>query len=102
MRRTRVAPDRTVPSLTQRGRAMQQDSAVFVGLDTSKMKISVALAEDGRHGEVRFLGIVDQTPEAVRRVVTKLDGKYGQLLFCYEAGPTGYVLQRRISALGHD
>ena len=42
---------------------MQQDSAVFVGLDTSKMKISVALAEDGRHGEVRFLGDVDHTPE---------------------------------------
>ena len=35
---------------------MQQDSAVFVGLDTSKMKISVALAEEGRQGEVRFLG----------------------------------------------
>lgn len=34
---------------------MQQDSAVFVGLDTSKMKISVALAEEGRQGEVRFL-----------------------------------------------
>src|SRR5215203_4635687 len=102
MRRTRVAPDGPVPSLTQRGRAMQQDSAAFVGLDTSKMKISVALAEEGRHGDVRFLGDVDHTPEAVRRLVTKLAGKYGRLLFCYEAGPTGYGLQRQISALGHD
>jgi len=81
---------------------MQQDSAAFVGLDTSKMTISVALAEDGRHGEVRFLGDIDHTPEAVRRLVTKLAGKYGRLLFCYEAGPTGYGLQRQISALGHD
>jgi transposase len=81
---------------------MQQDSAAFVGLDTSKMKISVALAEEGRQGEVRFLGDIDHTPEAVRRLVTKLAGKYGQLLFCYEAGPTGYGLQRQISALGHD
>ena len=81
---------------------MQQDSAVFVGLDTSKMKISVALAEEGRQGEVRFLGDIDHTPEAVRRLVTKLAGKYGRLLFCYEAGPTGYGLQRQISALGHD
>ena len=77
---------------------MQQDSAVFVGLDTSKMKISVALAEEGRQGEVRFLGDIDHTPETVRRLVTKLAGKYGRLLFCYEAGPTGYGLQRQISA----
>jgi transposase len=81
---------------------MQQDSAVFVGLDTSKMKISVALAEEGRQGEVRFLGDIDHTPEAVRRLVTKLAGKYHRLLFCYEAGPTGYGLQRQISELGHD
>src|ERR687884_1922242 len=39
---------------------------------------------------------------AVRRLVAKLAGKYGRLLFCYEAGPTGYGLQRQISALGHD
>src|SRR5215217_7278798 len=69
---------------------MQQDRAVFVGLDTSKMKISVALAEEGRQGEVRFLGEIDSTPEAVRRLVTKLAGQYRRLLFCYEAGPTGY------------
>src|SRR5215210_3428882 len=102
MRRTRVAPDRPVPSLTHRGRAMQQESAAFVGLDTSKMTISVALAEDGRHGEVRFLGDIDHTPEAVRRLVTKLAGQYRRLLFCSEAGPTGYGLPRQISALGHD
>src|SRR3954463_12080895 len=69
MRRTRVAPDGPAPSLTHRGRAMQQDSAVFVGLDTSKMKISVALAEEGRQGEVRFLGDIDHTPETVQRLV---------------------------------
>src|SRR5918912_1772242 len=102
MRHTRVAPDGPVPSLTHRGRAMQRSSAAFVGLDTSKMTISVALAEEGRHGEVRFLGDIDHTPEAVRRLVTKLAGKYARLLFCYEAGPTGYGLQRQICALGHD
>ena len=74
----------------------------FVGLDASKLKISVALAEDGRQGEVRFLGDIDHTPETVRRLVTKLAGKYGRLLFCYEAGPTGYGLYRQLTALGHD
>ena len=55
---------------------MQQNSKVFVGLDTSKLKIAVAVAEDGRQGEVRFLGEIDNTPEAVRRLVRKLSGKY--------------------------
>ncbi|MDA8052431.1 MAG: hypothetical protein M0002_20925 [Rhodospirillales bacterium] len=38
---------------------MQQDSEVFVGLDTSERKISVALAEAGRDGGVRFFGDID-------------------------------------------
>ena len=69
---------------------MQQKSKVFVGLDTSKLKISVAVAEDGRQGEIRFLSEIDNTPEAVRRLVHKLANRHGELLFCYEAGPTGY------------
>ena len=81
---------------------MQQNIRVFVGLDTSKMKISVALAEDGRQGEVRFLGDINNTPDAVKRLVIKLTGKYQKLLFCYEAGPTGYGLHRQITTLGHD
>ena len=47
---------------------MQQNIRVFVGLDTSKRKISVALAEDGRRGEVRFLGDIDNTPDVIRRL----------------------------------
>ena len=80
---------------------MQENSKIFVGLDTSKMKISVALAEEGRQGEVRFLGDIDNTPDGIRRLVRKLTGKFRELLFCYEAGPTGYGLHRQITALGH-
>jgi hypothetical protein len=65
---------------------MQETSRVFVGLDISKLKISVALAEEGRQGEVRFLGDIDNTPDAMKRLVRKLSGKYLQLLFCYERG----------------
>jgi transposase len=83
-------------------RTMQQGREAFIGLDTAKMKISVALAEEGRLGEIRFLGDIGNTPDAVRRLVTKLSGKYRKLLFCYEAGPTGYGLHRQISDLGHD
>ena len=81
---------------------MQQNIRVFIGLDVSKNKISVALAEDGRRGEVRFLGDIDNNPDAAKRLVLKLSGKYQQLSFCYEAGPTGYGLHRQITALGHD
>ena len=45
---------------------MQEDGEVYVGLDTSKLKVSVALAEAGRDGEVRFFGDVESTPEADR------------------------------------
>lgn len=48
---------------------MQTSSCVFVGLDTSKLKISVALAEEGRLGEVRFLGDIDSSPDSVRRLI---------------------------------
>jgi hypothetical protein len=81
MRRARIASDRPASSLTHRGRAMQQNIRVFVGLDTSKNKISVALAEDGRRGEVRFFGDIDNNPDAVKRLVSKLSGKYNSCCF---------------------
>src|ERR687885_1082329 len=102
IRRARAALDRPAPSLKHKGRAMQEESEVYVGLDTSKLKISVAVAEAGRDGEVRFLGDIDSTPEAVERLVRKLAKRHGRLAFAYEAGPTGYGLQRQIAALGHD
>ena len=80
---------------------MREDSEVYVGLDTSKLRISVALAEAGRDGEVRFLGDIDSAPEAVERLVRKLAKRHRRLAFAYEAGPTGYGLQRQITALGH-
>jgi transposase len=81
---------------------MRDDSEVYVGLDTSKLKISVAVAAAGRDGEVRFFGDIDSTPEAVERLVRKLEKRYRRLCFAYEAGPTGYGLQRQIVALRHD
>ncbi len=61
----------------------------------------MAIADGGRGGEVRFLGDISSSPEAVERLIRKLAGRYGKLHFCYEAGPTGYGLYRQIRALGH-
>ena len=81
---------------------MNHDSGAFVGIDTSKLRNAVAVAEESRDGEVRYLGEIDTTEAATRKLVTKLAAKYRQLTFCYEAGPTGYGLYRLIRKLGHD
>jgi transposase len=76
-------------------------SEAFIGIDTSKLKNAVAVAEAGRDREVRYHGEIDTTDAATRKLVAKLAAKYVKLTFCYEAGPTGYGLQRLIESLGH-
>lgn len=79
---------------------MADHNEAFVGIDTSKLRNAVAIAEAGRNGEIRFLGEIDNTPEATRKLVAKLAGRYQKLHFCYEAGPTGYGLYRTVTDLG--
>ena len=62
--------------------------AAFVAFDTSKLRNAVAIAEEGREGEVRFFGEIDNTAETTVKLVKKLAAKYEHLTFCYEAGPT--------------
>ena len=47
------------------------------------------MANGGREGEVRYLGEIDNSIEATRKLVAKLAAKYDQLHFYYEAGPRG-------------
>jgi hypothetical protein len=75
---------------------VDQHSRAFIGIDTSKLRNAVAVADESRDGEVRYLGEIDTTEAATRKLVAKLAGKYRQLTFCYEAGPTGYGLHRLI------
>lgn len=75
---------------------------VFVALDVAKAKNAVAIAEGGRNGEVRYLGEIENSPEATRRLIAKLSKSCKKMTFCYEAGPTGYGLYRWITDLGHD
>ena len=73
---------------------MDQDSKIFVGLDVAKARHAVAVTDDGRQGEVRYLGEIDADPASIRRLVERLQKRHGQMHFCYEAGPTGYELHR--------
>src|SRR5262249_44609643 len=84
-----------------RGRTMGKHRLAFVAFDSAKNKHAVAIADDGRSGEVRYLGEIDNSPDAVRKLVAKLTRQYERLHFCYEAGPTGYGLHRQLTELGH-
>jgi transposase len=68
----------------------------YIGLDVSKAKIAVAVAEEGR-SEARYWGVILHTKEAVLKLVRQLGGSAEnktELEVCYEAGPTGYMLYR--------
>jgi transposase len=80
---------------------MGKHRLAFVAFDSAKEKHAVAIADGGRGGEVRYLGEIDTSPDAVRKLVTKLSRQYERLHFCYEAGPTGYGLYRQLTDLGH-
>ncbi|SNY93565.1 Transposase [Cohaesibacter sp. ES.047] len=81
---------------------MDDDIAIYVGLDVSKEKIAIGLAEAGRKGEVRYYGEIANRADAVRKFVGKLADRHGRLCFCYEAGPTGYGLYRQLTSLGYE
>jgi len=76
-------------------------SMLYVGLDVHKTTIVVAIAEDGRHGEVRSYGTIENTPASVDKLIKRLAKSGHELHFCYEAGCCGYGLQRQIVATGH-
>lgn len=74
----------------------------FVGIDVSKLRNAIAIADAGRDGEVRFFGEVDASGTSMRRVIQRIAAKFDRIHFCYEAGPTGYGLYRLIRSLGHE
>lgn len=80
---------------------MEHSTEVFVGMDVAKTRNAIAVADSERGGEVRFLGEVDASPEAMRRVVQRITARHERVHFCYEAGPTGYGLHRLITSMGY-
>src|ERR1700722_11449011 len=91
-------PERLGRASMQGGRVMNDYSVAYVAFDTAKMRHAVAIAEDGRTGEVRFLGEIESTEAAAIKLVKKLANRYRHLTFCYEAGLLIGVGSRRRSA----
>ena len=78
---------------------MKEDIKIFVGLDVHKDTIAVALAEAGRQPG-RMVGTVAHDLKRLLKVLVKF-GTPEQVHVVYEAGPTGYGLQRALSAKGY-
>ena len=74
----------------------------YVGLDVHKDTIAVALAEAGGDKDIREYRKIPNTQAALKALATKLSRGGRRLLFCYEAGPCGYGIQRRLSLAGQD
>lgn len=76
-----------------------KNTTKYVGMDVSKDKIAVAIADEGREAP-RFYGTIAHNPDAVAKLIRKLQEKDVVLEVCYEAGPTGYDLYHWITRMG--
>jgi transposase len=75
-------------------------SIVFVGLDVHAQSITLGVAP-GDGSEARVYGTIPHDLHALERVLRKLREAHpgAELRLCYEAGPTGFVLARRLGQL---
>lgn len=71
----------------------------YVGMDVHKETIAIGVADAGR-AAARYYGEIENSPEAVRRLIARLAGPTERLKFCYEAGPCGYQLYRQLRGAG--
>ena len=74
---------------------------LYVGLDVHKETITAAVAEGWRGGEIRILGTITNDLHALEKLITRIRaGRSVTLHVCYEAGPCGFVIARRLEQLG--
>ena len=78
-------------------RSVKPDEATYVGMDTHKKSINVAMLIPGEAKVIAWT--VANEPKALKRMVRKIEREApGEVRCCYEAGPCGYALQRFIHA----
>lgn len=80
---------------------MRNSNTTYVGLDTAKRSIQVAMLTPNRDTPIEW-ELVNE-PRAIRKLIKKLKAEaVGELRVCYEAGPCGYALQRDFRSAGVD
>ncbi|MFI4946477.1 MAG: IS110 family transposase [Burkholderiales bacterium] len=78
---------------------MSANAITWVGMDAHQNSIKVAALFPDRSEPVEWSETT--TAEAIRRMARKLRREAsGEVRACYEAGPTGYALQRQLAAEG--
>ena len=75
-------------------------SILYVGLDVHKNTIDVALADGRYKSQVRSYGKINNTPDALDKLLKKIQSNKSELSVVYEAGPCGYQIHRHLTAKG--
>jgi hypothetical protein len=57
---------------------MEQSTEIFVGIDVSQARNAIAVATEGRNGEVRYVGEVDSSVDSMRRLIKRITAKHAQ------------------------
>lgn len=75
---------------------------IYLGLDVHKDSIVAALAEGGPGGEVRQIGAISNDLHALEKLLARQRKAHpgAALEVCYEAGPCGFGIARRLAQLG--
>jgi transposase len=89
-------------TIQTKGHAMKK---VYIGIDAHKETNSMASAFAGREQpEIigKFSADLDRFLTGLRKFQKKHELSKEEIALCYEAGPTGFVLARRLIKLGYD
>jgi transposase len=80
----------------------KEQDTIYVGMDVHKKSINVAVVvKNKREPEAEWQ--VENTEKSIKQLIKKLSGMTsGSVKIAYEAGPCGYVLQRRLCKEGFD
>jgi transposase len=73
----------------------------YVGLDVHKDSIVIAVADEGRE-EARDVGEFPADWHSLHKQLRRLERGGYELRLCYEAGPTGFELHRRLVEAGYE
>lgn len=75
------------------------EHTLYVGLDTDKKHIDIAAADAQPPFEARYVGKIANDALSLQRALKRLAKGGRTLVVCYEAGPCGYGIYRRLNAM---